>query len=167
MATPHDLEPPEEWVDRYGDTLFRFALARIGDPARAEDLVQETFLAALKPRRNFQQRSSPRTWLTAILKHKIIDHLRKAGREQAWGSEEALDRSIEELFDAAGHWSVRSTPAHSSGAANIRTGGVSTSPWDALTGCRRDDGRQWLLEPFSVAAFGLKLLTDQPNRFVG
>ncbi len=38
---------PERWVDDYGDFLFKFALARLRDPARAEDAVPETFLAAL------------------------------------------------------------------------------------------------------------------------
>ena len=107
MAPPHLLEAPDKWVDLYGNYLYRFALARISDPERAEDLVQETFLAALKSRRNFKQRSSPKTWLTAILKHKLIDHLRKSGREQNWDSEEALDRNIDEMFDDTGHWSMR------------------------------------------------------------
>ncbi len=41
------LEDPSVWVDLYGDYLYRFALARINDPTLAEDLVQETFLAAM------------------------------------------------------------------------------------------------------------------------
>jgi len=107
------LEAPEEWVDRYGDYLYRFALARITDPDRAGDLVQETFLAALKSRGNFKRQSSPKTWLTAILKHKIIDYLRKSMREQTWDSEDALDRSIDEMFDANGRWSMRPHRWHS------------------------------------------------------
>lgn len=107
MTTNHILETPEEWVDLYGDYLYRFALARTSDPEHAEDLVQETFLAALKSRHNFKHQSSPKTWLTAILKHKIIDYLRKSSREQTWDSEEALDRKIDEMFDDDGHWSIR------------------------------------------------------------
>ena len=42
------IDDPEFWVDHYGDFLYRFALSRIKDPAVAEDLVQETFLAALR-----------------------------------------------------------------------------------------------------------------------
>jgi RNA polymerase sigma factor (sigma-70 family) len=76
------IENPESWVDQYGDFLYRFTLSRIKDPSVAEDLVQETFLAALKARKNFQGRSSARTWLIAILKHKIVDHIRKQVREQ-------------------------------------------------------------------------------------
>ncbi|MBW2090236.1 MAG: sigma-70 family RNA polymerase sigma factor [Deltaproteobacteria bacterium] len=74
---------PETWVDQYGDYLYRFALARIKDQAVAEDLVQETFLAALQGRKSFNGQSAVKTWLSAILKHKIVDYLRKKNREKA------------------------------------------------------------------------------------
>jgi len=50
LTTPADNFPvdPSEWVDRYGDYLFRYAMLRVRDRSSAEDLVQETFLAALK-----------------------------------------------------------------------------------------------------------------------
>ena len=73
---------PETWVDQHGDSLFRFAVSRVQDPETASDLVQETFLAALRLRDTYAGRSSVRTWLVAILKHKIADRLRKIGREQ-------------------------------------------------------------------------------------
>ena len=62
---------PETWVDHYGDYLYCFAISRVRDPSVAEDLVQETFLAALNSIKSFASRSSPKTWLTGILKHKI------------------------------------------------------------------------------------------------
>src|ERR1700678_245256 len=68
------------WVDDHGDYLFNFALGQLRDPNLAEDLVQETFLAALKSQNNFSGRSSERTWLVGILRHKIYDHLRMARR---------------------------------------------------------------------------------------
>lgn len=71
---------PERWVEEHGDYLFRYALARLRDPVKAEDAVQETFLAALKAG-NFAGRSAEKSWLTGILKNKIFDHFRKAGRE--------------------------------------------------------------------------------------
>ena len=74
------LSDPERWVDEHGNYLFRYALARLRDPARAEDAVQETFLAALKAK-NFAGRSAEKSWLVGILKNKIFDHFRKAGRE--------------------------------------------------------------------------------------
>lgn len=68
---------PHQWVAAYADDLYRFALARLNDEEQAKDLVQETFLAALQKTPTFEGRSSERTWLTAILKNKIIDVYRK------------------------------------------------------------------------------------------
>jgi RNA polymerase sigma-70 factor (ECF subfamily) len=82
VSTPTSgLSDPERWVDEYGDLLFRFALMRLRDPAKAEDAVQETFLAALKGGQSFAGRSAERSWLVGILKNKICDHFRKASRE--------------------------------------------------------------------------------------
>jgi RNA polymerase sigma-70 factor, ECF subfamily len=72
---------PERWVEEYGDCLFKYALVRLRDSTKAEDMVQETFLAALKGGARFEGRSGERSWLTGILKHKILDHYRKAARE--------------------------------------------------------------------------------------
>jgi RNA polymerase sigma-70 factor (ECF subfamily) len=71
------------WVETHGDYLFNFAIGQVRDTNIAEDLVQETFLAALKSQNNFSGRSSERTWLVSILRHKIYDHMRKACRERA------------------------------------------------------------------------------------
>ncbi len=81
---PSGLSDPEQWVELYGDYLFKFALVRLRDATLAEDLVQETFLAALKGGKSFAGRSAERSWLTGILKNKIFDHFRKAGRETAF-----------------------------------------------------------------------------------
>ncbi|MBL0714397.1 MAG: sigma-70 family RNA polymerase sigma factor [Desulfosarcina sp.] len=106
LAEARQLEDPVAWVDLYGDYLYRFAVARINDPVLAEDLVQETFLAALKSRENFKMRSAAKTWLTAILKHKIVDCIRKRQREKIVDTEEALDRNLEDFFNEAGHWEI-------------------------------------------------------------
>jgi RNA polymerase sigma-70 factor (ECF subfamily) len=105
--TEESLENPETWVDRYGDYLYRFALTRVKDPALAEDLVQDTFLAALKGRKNFQHRSALQTWLTAILKHKIIDHLRRKIRVQPVEDIEAVGETVEGFFEKSGGWRLR------------------------------------------------------------
>jgi RNA polymerase sigma-70 factor (TIGR02943 family) len=73
----------ENWVETHGDYLFNFALGQVRDTGIAEDLVQETFLAAVKAQQNFSGRSSERTWLVGILRHKLYDHLRKTCRERA------------------------------------------------------------------------------------
>ena len=105
-SDPRPIEDPSIWVDRYGDYLYRFALARISDPVVAEDLVQETFLAALKSQRHFERRSTAKTWLTAILKHKIVDSLRRQRRERIIDNEGALDRRLETFFNDSGNWKI-------------------------------------------------------------
>lgn len=93
-------------VDAHGDALFRYALLRVREREAAEDLVQDTLLAAIESRDRFQGQSQPRTWLIGILRHKILDHLRSRDRQQpvsqASGDEE--DRSVEALFDKRGMW---------------------------------------------------------------
>jgi RNA polymerase sigma factor (sigma-70 family) len=74
---------PDRWVDCHGDYLYQYALARVREPAVAEDLVQETFLAALKSRDRFSGQSSERTWLVGILRHKFFDYLRRKGRSSS------------------------------------------------------------------------------------
>lgn len=75
------ISDPATWVTKYGDILYRYTLTRIRDQIIAEDLVQETFLAALKARHNFAGQSSEQTWLVGILKKKIVDHFRRVSRE--------------------------------------------------------------------------------------
>ncbi|HWR82000.1 MAG TPA: sigma-70 family RNA polymerase sigma factor [Candidatus Deferrimicrobium sp.] len=107
---------PTTWVDRYGDFLFGYALARLRDRQVAEDVVQETFLAALKSRRTFAGDSSERTWLTGILKHKIADSLRRTFREHAADPDEPLPSEKEQVFRASGKWTGHWFP--------------DKSPWD-------------------------------------
>src|ERR1019366_6433580 len=92
---------PTAWVDDHGDYLFRCAVCRLGRTEAAEDIVQETFLAALRNRQTYAGRSSERTWLVGILKNKIIDHLRRRGREEKAGSEPVED-VLDHFFDEKG-----------------------------------------------------------------
>ncbi len=93
-----------DWLNQHGDYLYRFALARLRDPHLAEDVVQETFLAAIKSP-DFAGQSSPRTWLTGILKHKVIDVMRKNIREVAASDLISdQDANMDEFFDEKGHW---------------------------------------------------------------
>lgn len=68
---------PDKWIDSYSDYLFNYTISRVNDREIAQDLVQDTFLAALKSMKNFKGEASERTWLISILKRKIIDHYRK------------------------------------------------------------------------------------------
>ena len=112
-AAPTD---PASWVDRHGDYLFRIALTRLRNAELAEDIVQEVFLAALRCRDQFKGASSERTWLTAILKRKIVDRFRRQHREQP-ASSLTGGGWIDDLFDETGHWKTRQSPWSDPGTA--------------------------------------------------
>ena len=78
--------------------LHAHARRAVGDAAVAADLVQETLLAAVSGAAPFEGRSRLRTWLISILSHKIVDHLRRAGR---WRTTDVDDASPEDLLAPA------------------------------------------------------------------
>lgn len=90
---------PEQWVDKYGNYLYNFAIGRLRNNADAENIVQETFLAALKASANFAGKSTERTWLTGILKHKIIDHMRRGYKEKPATDLQNDQENINHFFD--------------------------------------------------------------------
>jgi RNA polymerase sigma-70 factor, ECF subfamily len=99
-AASRDLPAPDEWLGRYGDALYGYALDRLRRPHEAEEAVQDTLLAALKARGDFQGRSHPRTWMMGILRRKIVDRLRSSAR--AAGHTAVAD--LDAWFDGWGHW---------------------------------------------------------------
>ena len=85
--------------------LVRYASHLLRAPQSAEDAVQETLLAALAVPAAFDGRSSLRTWLTGILKHKCIDVVRREQRQAPLAPPEpAAAEEFEELFDEREHW---------------------------------------------------------------
>jgi RNA polymerase sigma-70 factor, ECF subfamily len=106
--------PPDFAGDLEGHRayLLRVARLQLRDEAAAEDVVQETLVAALSGR-GFSGKSSLRTWLTGILKHKIVDAIRRKQREPvAAGTFGSLDDELDiedfdEMFDATGHWNPK------------------------------------------------------------
>lgn len=86
--------------------LLRYASLQLRDAAAAEDAVQEALLAALAGEANFAGRSNLRTWLTGILKHKIVDTIRRQSRERPTSDLEATGEpdASDALFDRRGHW---------------------------------------------------------------
>lgn len=92
-------------IDGHRPYLLRYARLHLSNPAQAEDAVQETLLAAIEGAERYAGRAALRTWLTGILKHKIIDQLRRNGREQALAADEdSENEAVEALFVADGHW---------------------------------------------------------------
>ena len=102
--TPHTASDPGEWVARHGDALYRYAMVRVREPALAEDLVQETFLAALSARERYAAAASERTWLIAILRRKIVDVIRRRIRERQGEEPSGPEESTAEFFEAHGMW---------------------------------------------------------------
>lgn len=90
--------------------LLRYAQLQLRNPAWAEDAVSETMLAALEKPEAFAGRAQPKTWLIGILKHKLVDQVRKHSREVQVTTDEDGGQALEDgLFDEAGHF--RETPA--------------------------------------------------------
>ncbi len=108
----------EALVREHSDALYRFALSRLRDEEAAEDLVQETFLAAMKSLANFRGESQVRTYLTGILKNKILDHYKKRKREESYAAVEDFEdgeRRGRMMFQADGHWHGDAIPRDWSG----------------------------------------------------
>jgi RNA polymerase sigma-70 factor (ECF subfamily) len=99
-------------LDPHRGYLLRVARLQLRDEALAEDVVQETLLAALAGS-GFSGRSSLRTWLTGILKHKIVDAIRKKRREPTTASafgdiESELDiEDLDAMFNERGGWNAK------------------------------------------------------------
>lgn len=92
--------------------LLRVARLQLRDPALAEDVVQDTLVAALAAQSGFSGKSSVKTWLTGILKHKIVDAIRRKQREPIAVStldEEADIEDFDALFSERGSWRERPT----------------------------------------------------------
>jgi RNA polymerase sigma-70 factor (ECF subfamily) len=91
--------------------LLRYASLQLRDAAAAEDAVQEALLAALAGEAGFAGRANLRTWVTGILKHKIVDVIRRQAREPALPeeTEDGMD-DFDGLFRRNGHWAERPAP---------------------------------------------------------
>lgn len=94
---------PNKWVDRYANYLYNYTIVRVNDHEIAQDIVSETFLAGLRSKDNFKGNAKERTWLVAILKHKIIDHYRhksslkgSAEMQVDWNNEDQQGDWLEE-----------------------------------------------------------------------
>jgi RNA polymerase sigma-70 factor (ECF subfamily) len=106
---------PEKWVENYSNEMYKWVLDKVGKKTEAEDLVQETFLAALQSMHTFQQKSSEKTWLFGILKNKMFDFFKKTPEYAS------LDKDLESsqsafyshFFDNKGKWQAEKLPTGS------------------------------------------------------
>ena len=91
-----ELETPATpGIEQHREYLLGYALSRLQERDRAEDAVQETFLAAISAQKTFTGNSSKRTWLTGILNHKVADQMRHTCRHRALFSSTVSDEGYE------------------------------------------------------------------------
>ena len=95
-------------LQQHRSCLVRYAMLQLRDPHLAEDVVQETLVAAIENGSKFSAQSSLRTWLVGILKHKIVDVLRKRTREPQLDVAEGEDENdlVDALFNENGRWAA-------------------------------------------------------------
>jgi len=132
--TPHDPRFAE--IEGHRPYLMRYALSQLRDGQLAEEAVQECLLAALEGVEGFGGRSSLRTWLTSILRFKVIDLQRRAvaDRQQVeltdFAAETGDEGWLDELFDETGHWRVAPSAWGDPEAALEQS-----RFWEAFQGC--------------------------------
>jgi RNA polymerase sigma-70 factor (ECF subfamily) len=98
------IDPSE--LESYRPQLLKFAMLQLRDPTSAEDAVQDTLLAAIQSGVDFAGKSSVSTWLVGILKHKVIDTIRRRSRERPLelSTDEQSPEDLEALFKDDGHF---------------------------------------------------------------
>ena len=64
----------------HGREIYRYCRMMLGDPERAQDALQTTFVQAYEGLSRFRRGSSPRTWLYSIARHRCLDLLRSSRR---------------------------------------------------------------------------------------
>lgn len=146
----------KQWVLDYTDSLYAWAYQKTSNKEIAEDLVQDTFIAAYTAYSNFQQKSKPKTWLFSILNNKITDYYRKTilsplSLESL--SEENAVEAVDSMFDQNKNWKSIHYPSHWEEEANL----LDNPEFNKVLGyCIEDLPLQWR------QAITLKYLLDKP-----
>ena len=92
-------------IEALRPALLKYARLQLRNPAWAEDAVSETLLAALEKPQSFAGASQLKTWLVGILKHKLVDQIRKNSREMSTTASSDDGEDLDELlFASDGHW---------------------------------------------------------------
>lgn len=125
---------PSDWVDDYGDSLYRYAMSRLRDGEAAEEVVQETFVSALQHVDQYSGKGSERGWLMGILKRKIIDLIRARNRAVPFQDGDPSDA----LFDQSGRWRAEIRKADKHRLASLEREDF----WRAFRQCLKGLSRQ-------------------------
>ena len=103
-------DPRYAEMETHRPYLMRYAVSQLRDSQLAEEAVQEALVSALEGLASFGGRSTLRTWLTSILRFKVIDLQRRAvserrtiERDDGWADGEG-EAWLDDLFDETGHW---------------------------------------------------------------
>ncbi len=128
-STRHNID---ELVDQHAEALYSYALMRVHETELAEDMVQETLLAALQNWEKFAGGSSERTWLIGILRHKILDFFRQhCDKEQV---NDEVWRA--KYFDKKRHWKDKDTMVD--WQANPAATAENNEFWKVLHNCLKE-----------------------------
>jgi RNA polymerase sigma-70 factor (TIGR02943 family) len=144
---------PATWVDAHAAALLAYASPRVRDQQTAEDLVQDTFLAALKAG-NFRGDAQERTWLIGILRNKICDHYRRLARERTHANGDEQDPVEDGWFGP--HLGVMEGWTHPPKSWSVDEAALADRPefWQAFHECLRG------LPTRQSAAFVMRTMED-------
>ena len=149
------------WVDAWSDKLYTWALYKTNKKEAAEDLVQETFLAAFQSYDKFQEKSNAKTWLFGILNHKIADHFRKIYRQPVVNESDRKPEDgndfLNTFFDADGSWVKDQRPKTWDEDAHLLD---NPEFIESLQACMNDLPANW------YAAINLKYLEEKKGEII-
>lgn len=92
-------------LEQLRPVLLKYARLQLRNPAWAEDAVSDTLLAALEKPHAFAGQSQLKTWLIGILKHKLVDQIRRNSRELSTTATSDDAQDLDDLmFASDGHW---------------------------------------------------------------
>ncbi|MBA3899036.1 MAG: sigma-70 family RNA polymerase sigma factor [Bacteroidetes bacterium] len=112
MIITDSKQSVKEWVEEFSDELYKWAFHKTSDVETSRDLVQDTFLAAVKSYDKFEGKSSPKTWLFSILNNKIADYYRKEYKQIIIRESDLMKKESEHsFFSQSGCWKEPQRPA--------------------------------------------------------
>ncbi len=102
---------PQNWLSKYGDSMYQYLLPRVNDSNEAQDILQDTFLSGLKGLSGYKGVASEKNWLFAIMKNKLIDYYRIKAKNQFIFQIPDLNSIDDEWFDIDGKWTTTKIPS--------------------------------------------------------
>ncbi|WP_432696172.1 sigma-70 family RNA polymerase sigma factor [Marinobacterium sp. YM272] len=117
MSTEKDSAPSQESAAELQKRLvavrprlLAFARLQLSDPVYAEDMVQEALAGALESLHRFKGQSQFETWVFGILRHKLVDAIRRRGRDVVAEHNPEAMPEVDEMFTDHAHWAVGARP---------------------------------------------------------